>query len=111
MGKARGRGEKTRRSPEDGEDFVLYNRVRVLRQELELSQTELARALGINYRTVGYLERQDYEPSLRLALKISDFFGLPLEAVFSREPFRPLREEILEGRQERLREGGRDAGE
>ena len=59
-----------------------------------LSQTELAGALGINYRTVGYLERQEYEPSLRLAWEISDFFGAPLGAVFSREPFPRMIEQM-----------------
>lgn len=85
----RGR-EQTRRQPED--DFTIYNRVRVLRQDRGLSQKELAKVLGLNHRTVGYLERQDYEPSHRLVLKISDFFGVPPEAVFSREPFKPFSE-------------------
>lgn len=82
--------------PDSDAAFAIYNRVRVLRQEREMSQTELAKALGINYRTVGYLERQDYEPTLRLAWEISDFFGLPLETIFSREPFRPLSEQLLD---------------
>jgi putative transcriptional regulator len=99
MGRARGKREQTRKRPDDGA-FAIYNRVRVLRQERRLSQRELAEALGINYRTVGYLERQDYEPSLRLAWEISDFFGVPMEAVFSREPF-PRMSEQLYGRGQR----------
>ena len=93
MGRARGKREQTHRKPGDGA-FAIYNRVRVLRQERGLSQTELAEALGINYRTVGYLERQEYEPSLRLAYQIADFFGVPLEAVFSREPLPRMSEEL-----------------
>lgn len=80
--------EQTRRQPED--DFTIYNRLRLLRQERGLSQRELGDALGLNHRTVGYLERQEYEPTYRLALKISDFFEVPVEAVFSREPFKPF---------------------
>ena len=83
----RGR-EQTRRQPED--EFTIYNRLRLLRQERGLSQQELATVLGLNHRTVGYLERQEYEPTYRLALKISDFFEVPVEAVFSREPFKPF---------------------
>jgi DNA-binding XRE family transcriptional regulator len=36
---------------------------------------------------VGYLERGEYSPSLHLALRIAAFFELPVEAVFSTEPF------------------------
>jgi putative transcriptional regulator len=66
----------------------------VLRAERSLSRSDLADALDINFQTVGYLERGDFNPSLELAFKISEYFGLPIEAIFSRKPFRPLSEEI-----------------
>jgi DNA-binding XRE family transcriptional regulator len=59
-----------------------------------LSRSALADALEINYQTVGYIERGDFNPSLELAFRISEYFGLPIEAIFSRKPFRPLSEEI-----------------
>jgi putative transcriptional regulator len=65
----------------------IWNRIAVLRAERGLSRQQLADALGINVQTVGYLERGDYNPSLELAFRISEHFGLPLEAVFSRQPF------------------------
>lgn len=74
--------------------YRLYNRITVLRAERELSRQELADAIGVNYQTVGYLERGDYNPSLELAFRISEYFGLPIEAIFSRKPFRPLSEEV-----------------
>ena len=49
--------------------------------------------MEVNYQTIGYLERGDYKPSLELAFRLSEYFGLPIEAIFSREPFRPLSEE------------------
>lgn len=52
-----------------------------------LSRQELADQLEINFQTVGYLERGDYNPSLELAFRISEFFGVPIETVFSRSPF------------------------
>lgn len=55
-----------------------------------MSRHDLAAALGINYQTVGYLERGEYNPSLELAFRISEFFGLPIEKIFSRKPTRPL---------------------
>lgn len=72
----------------------VYNRIAVLRAERGLSRQELADALGINYQTVGYLERGDYNPSLELAFRVAGYFKLPIEAVFSRKPFRPLSEEL-----------------
>ena len=65
----------------------ILNRIAVLRAERGLSRQQLADAVGINYQTVGYLERGDYNPSLELAFRIAEYFGLPLEAVFSRQPF------------------------
>lgn len=72
----------------------IYNRLPVLRAERGLTRQNLADALGINYQTVGYIERGDYQPSLDLALRIVEFFGTPFEMVFSRRPFRPLTEEL-----------------
>jgi DNA-binding XRE family transcriptional regulator len=72
----------------------LYNRIAVLRAERSLSRQELADAVGINVQTVGFLERGDYSPSLTLALDLSAYFGLPMEAIFSRKPLKPLSEAV-----------------
>jgi putative transcriptional regulator len=72
----------------------IQNRITVLRAERGLSRQQLADALGINYQTVGYLERGDYNPSLELAFRIAEYFGLPLEAVFSRQPFAPMSSQL-----------------
>ena len=74
----------------------LYNRIAVLRQERGISRKELADRIGVNFQTVGYLEREEYNPSLDLAFRISEVFGLPVELIFSTEPLRPLSEELLE---------------
>ncbi len=76
--------------------FMLYNRIAVLRSERSLSRADLARVTGVNVQTIGFLERGDYSPSLELAFKISGYFKLPVEAVFSPEPFRPLSEQVYE---------------
>ena len=74
----------------------LYNRISVLRKERNISRIDLAEKIGVNFQTVGYLEREEYNPSLDLAFKISDYFGMPVELIFSSEPLKPLSEEILE---------------
>ena len=66
---------------------AIYNRIAMLRAERGISRRELADALGVHYRTVGYLERGEYSPSLYLALRIAAYFEVPLEVIFSIEPF------------------------
>lgn len=65
----------------------LYNRIAELRAARRLSRQELADELDINFQTIGYLERGDYNPSLELAFRISEFFDVPIGKVFSRQPF------------------------
>ena len=72
----------------------LYNRIAVLRAERGISRQDLADAVGVNYQTIGFLERGDYGPSLKLALDLAAYFGLPVEAIFSIKPFRPLSEQV-----------------
>jgi len=78
----------------------LHNRIAVLRAERGLSRQQLADAVDVNYQTIGYLERGDYNPSLELAFRLSEVFGVPIEAIFSRRPLRPMSEELY-GRQGR----------
>ena len=73
---------------------ALFNRIAVLRTERQMSRQQLAEAVGVNYQTIGYLERGDYNPSLDLAFRLSEVFGIPIEAIFSRRPLRPISEEL-----------------
>ena len=68
----------------------IYNRIPVFRNERDLSRQELADIVGVNYQTIGYLEREEYNPSLDLAFRIAEVFGLPVEMVFSTGPMKPL---------------------
>jgi len=72
----------------------IHNRLAVLRAERGMSRLKLAQTVGVNYQTIGYLERGDYSPSLDLALRLSEVFGLPVEAMFSTKPFAPLSEQV-----------------
>ena len=89
---------KSNKSSDARNGTRLYNRIGVFRAERGLSRSALANALDINYQTVGYIERGDFNPSLELAFRISEYFGLPIEAVFSRQPFRPLSEQLYGNR-------------
>jgi putative transcriptional regulator len=78
------------------ENRKLYNRIAVLRKERDISRNELAEKIGVNFQTVGYLEREAYNPSLDLAFKISEYFNLPIELIFSPKPLKPLSQELIE---------------
>ena len=76
---------------------AVYNRIAMLRAERGISRRQLAEALGVHYQTIGYLERGEYSPSLHLALRIAAYFDVPVEVVFSLEPFARLGREAQSG--------------
>ena len=67
----------------------------VLRVDRGWSRQDLADRVGINYQTVGYIERGDYAPSLELALRMANVFSVAVESMFSLEPFGVLTDEAL----------------
>ena len=73
---------------------TVYNRIAMLRVERGISRRQLANALGVHYQTVGYLERGEFAPSLHLALRLARYFAVPLEVIFSVEPFPRLGEAV-----------------
>ena len=82
-------------SPKDAPgESGFFNRIAVLRAERGVTRQQLADALSVNYQTIGFLERGDYSPSLKLAFGLSEFFGLPVEAIFSKTPFQPLSQQV-----------------
>ncbi len=64
----------------------LSNNIRRLRFEAgEMSQQMLADKIGVTRQTVFAIEKDKYSPSLEVAFKISNVFGIPLEEVFTYE--------------------------
>ena len=76
---------------------VIHNRIAMFRADAGLSRRDLADAVGVNPQTIGFLERGDYKPSLELALSIAEHFGVPVEMVFSFEPFPSLSQQLAKG--------------
>lgn len=69
---------------------MIYNRIALLRSESGLTRQDLADMVGVNYQTVGFIERGDYSPSLELAFAIAKAFKVDIGTVFSDKPFKPL---------------------
>ena len=77
------------RRPRTDESEVVHQRLATRREAVGLSRQDFADAIGVHYQTVGYLERGEYSPSLVLALRVARVLGVPVEELFSLDPFPP----------------------
>ena len=65
----------------------IRNNIRKLRfMANEMTQEQLAEKTGVTRQTIIAIENAKYSPSLELAFRIADIFGVPLEEVFIYEP-------------------------
>lgn len=64
----------------------MKNRIKVLRAERDWTQAELAARLDVSRNSVNAIETGKYDPSLPLAFRIADVFGLKIEEIFVRDP-------------------------
>jgi putative transcriptional regulator len=62
------------------------NRIKVLRAERDWTQERLAKELDVSRQTVNAIETGKYDPSLPLAFRIAETFGLRIEDIFSGKP-------------------------
>ena len=63
----------------------MKNCLKVLRAERDLSQSALAEELEVSRQTINAIEKDRYDPSLPLALKIGRYFEKPVEEIFSED--------------------------
>ena len=63
----------------------MRNDIRERRQRQDLSQAELASAVGVSRQTINSIETGRYLPSLPLAMAIARFFETAVEDVFDAE--------------------------
>ncbi len=63
----------------------MKNRIRVLRAERGWTQADLAERLDVSRNSVNAIENGKYDPSLPLAFRIADVFGLTIEQIFQKD--------------------------
>ena len=63
----------------------MKNRLKVLRAERDWSQADLADRLEVSRQSVNAIEKGRYDPSLPLAFRIADLFGMRIEEIFLRD--------------------------
>jgi putative transcriptional regulator len=61
----------------------MKNRLRELRAERGWSQQHLGELLEVSRQSINAIEAERYDPSLPLAFKIAELFGLTIEGVFA----------------------------
>ncbi len=61
----------------------MNNTVKVERAKLSITQEDLAKKIGVSRQTINSIEKGKYVPSTALALKMSDVFGITVNALFS----------------------------
>ena len=57
-----------------GMELTFGEKLKLLREEQELNQTELGKVLNMTQRKISYLERDRYEPSLQDIKAICTYF-------------------------------------
>ncbi|GAG37934.1 unnamed protein product [marine sediment metagenome] len=73
----------------------ISSRIKHFREEMDLSQLEFAKLVGVSRQTIYYLERGPYNPSLTISFKISEILKKPIHEIFYQEP---IIKDILEGK-------------
>ena len=63
----------------------MKNRLRVARAELDITQEELAKRIGVSRQTINAVESGKYVPSTVLALKMAKVFDKKVEEIFMLE--------------------------
>ena len=60
----------------------MKNRIEEIRKERGVKQEDFAKAMGVSRQTISSLENGRYNPSILLAYKIAQYFGMTIEEVF-----------------------------
>jgi putative transcriptional regulator len=67
-----------------GNGTPMKNKIKVFRAMNNLTQDQLAQAIGVNRQTILAIEKEKYVPSLDLAFRIARYFNVNIEEIFLR---------------------------
>lgn len=60
----------------------MKNRLKELRKSQNMTQDELANAVGVSRQTINAIENDKYNPTLELAIKLSRYLKMSVEEIF-----------------------------
>jgi len=61
---------------------MMKNNIKILRKEEGIRQEDFAKKLGVTRQTIIAMENNKYDPTLELAMKISEYFGKSVNEIF-----------------------------
>lgn len=61
----------------------IVNKVYEFRVLKKMSQSDLAKVVGVSKQTIFVMEKNNYSPSLLLAYRIANYFGVSIEEIFT----------------------------
>lgn len=64
---------------------MFANRIRFLRQSMEINQVQLANKLGVTKQSVSNWENDNIMPSVEMLIRIADFFGVSTDYLLGRD--------------------------
>ncbi|RWU09467.1 transcriptional regulator [Pseudidiomarina gelatinasegens] len=64
-------------------DEQVLNNLPAFRAQYGLSQQDLADAIGVSRKTISTIETRRFTPSVVIALKLANYFNVPVETIFS----------------------------
>jgi len=62
----------------------MKNRIKELRKNLRLTQTDVAKKLNVTYRSVGFYESGERDPDTETLAKLSDLFNVSIDYILYR---------------------------
>lgn len=67
--------------------MAISNRIKELRKERDISQSNLAKAIGVSQKAIDYWERGVNEPKASYLIKLADFFDISLDYLLCRKEY------------------------
>ena len=60
----------------------VFNNIKEIRLQKGIAQIKMAEDLQVTRQTINAIEKNKYNPSLELALKLIKYFDMPIEEIF-----------------------------
>ncbi|MFC6293408.1 transcriptional regulator [Macrococcus epidermidis] len=60
----------------------MKNNLKILRKERKITQEQLAKSMGVTRQTIIAIEQDKYDPTLKLALALSEYFEMTVNEIF-----------------------------
>lgn len=67
------------------DDYIMKNKIRELRKQKKITQAQLAKVCHVSRQTINMIENDHYDPTLKLALELSENLEITVNELFQKE--------------------------